>query len=72
MRYPDKFFPDATVLKIFVDSQVGQVAAEGKIRDGAGNADKAVARPRSNHYVAIVQHPLNTLRLVDRPSLGKG
>ena len=64
-RQANQFFADAPVLERHIDGQVGQVATEVKVGDGARHADQASVGARRHQQVAVIDHALHALQIID-------
>lgn len=64
--------PNAPVLVGFVHGQVGEVAAKGKIAQGAAHPHQFGAVPGRDEYVGLVEHPLDALLVVHGAALAEG
>jgi hypothetical protein len=68
----DQFASNTGSLVCAIDCKIGQVAAKGKIGDGAGDANEKISVPRGDQKVGMPEHSFHALPILDRPSEGEG
>lgn len=69
---PDQPFPDALPLVLGIDRQIRQIGDVAEVRQGAGDADQAVAVPGGDGQAGVLQHAGEDVGPVDRPAFAQG
>lgn len=71
MRASNQLAPDATLLKLYIDGQIGKICAVTKVGNGSRNPNQQSIYTSSNDDVGVLKHARERFWLANRPSLGQ-